>query len=310
MSQRRPPRVSPATNLQTAGASPGAARRRNGPQFNGFGLLPSDFNPPAVAGGRAGDRAAAVRGGRRRGGPNGGYYGPRPVVRGWWGPTTTVPATAPAPVTRPTRGPGCWAEAERSHGCGSPRPELVLHRKGEHLLGLDPRPLPRRVRPARTRTQAPALGTYQSSMARRSSAPAGFAHLEELGPGRARFTASSSPGRWVALTAGRAARWRMPHRVPAGAEPETSRAGSSRRPGPPAGARTAGPRLAHGEQPHRPQPPGQPPRRTAGRSPVMMPRQVLNPRPAMAAGPGVAAGYRVLQASRASADYITAVRHS
>ncbi len=54
----------------------------------------------------------------------------------------------------------------------------------------------------------PCLGTYQSSMACRSSAQAG-SRISNSSARPCTVTASSSPGRWVALTAGRAARWRM-----------------------------------------------------------------------------------------------------
>ena len=54
----------------------------------------------------------------------------------------------------------------------------------------------------------PCRGRYQSSIACRSSASAGSRRSKP--PARpCTVTASSSPGRWVALTAGRAARWRM-----------------------------------------------------------------------------------------------------
>ena len=102
------------TNLQTAGASLGREAPKRTP-FNGFGLLPRT-SPPAVPGGRAGRRAAAVRGGGP-GAVNGGYYGPTPVVRPGRA-RDRGPGAAPRPRRR-HRGPAL-GRGRAPHGCGSP----------------------------------------------------------------------------------------------------------------------------------------------------------------------------------------------
>ena len=96
----------------------------------------------------------------------------------------------------------CAACPPRPTGCALP-----VQVEGEHLLGHDACPQPRRASSSHSRTTAPAwAGT------RRAWPDAG----RRAGSSNAKIsarpctvTARSSPGRWVALTAGRTARWRM-----------------------------------------------------------------------------------------------------
>jgi NAD(P)-dependent dehydrogenase (short-subunit alcohol dehydrogenase family) len=98
------------TNLQTAGAGLGRqAPKRIRPPVLGL-------HPPAVSGGRAGDRAAAVRGGRRRRSQRW-LLRAEPVVRAG-GTHDQGPAAAPRPRHR-HRGPAL-GRGRAPHGCGSP----------------------------------------------------------------------------------------------------------------------------------------------------------------------------------------------